>query len=158
MNHSGQTPHFIRQGTSREKFCNDASRLDEFRKTFLAPPENDEKQEEAAPPATVFALAKAAIENIEARVPSKEDAQAFIDGVFEATLSNSGLTPEVADFFEVRTVKYDDIYVKGYETVSELHHGLKRFFEKYNARKHQGLAGLSPQEKYRSTQPIKVAA
>ncbi len=56
-----------------------------------------------------------------------------------------------------RTVKYDDIYVKGYETMSELHHGLKRFFEKYNARKHQGLAGLSPQEKYRYTQPLNIA-
>lgn len=121
LNHSAQTPHFIRQGTSQEKFCGDARRLDQFRMTFLAPPAGDENPEEAAPPATAIALAKAVIESIETRVPSKEDAQAFIDGVFEATLSNSGLTPEVADFFEVRTVKYDDFdYVENKRSIVSL--------------------------------------
>lgn len=47
-----------------------------------------------------------------------------------------------------RSVKYDDIYVRGYETMDELYHGLKRFFEKYNRRKHQGLDGVSPHECY----------
>ncbi len=47
-----------------------------------------------------------------------------------------------------RSVKYDDIYVRGYETMNELHHGLKRFFEKYNQRKHQGLGGVSPHKCY----------
>ncbi|MER8613297.1 caspase family protein [Mesorhizobium sp. M0435] len=121
LNHSGQTPHFIRQGTSQEKFCNDANRLDDFRRTFLASPGNDGVQEETAPPVSAFALAKAAIEGVEARVPTKEDAQAFIDGVFEATLSNSGLTAEVADFFEVRTVKYDDFeYVQNKRSIVSL--------------------------------------
>lgn len=46
-----------------------------------------------------------------------------------------------------RTVKYDDIYVKGYETMRDLYAGLKAFFEKYNHRKHQGL-DMSPSEKY----------
>lgn len=56
-----------------------------------------------------------------------------------------------------RTVKYDDIYIKGYETMSELHHGLKEFFAKYNRRKHQTL-GMSPLEHYRKNQPLKNAA
>lgn len=46
-----------------------------------------------------------------------------------------------------RTVKYDDVYIRGYETMQQLYRGLKAFFEKYNNRKHQGL-GMSPAEKY----------
>ena len=56
-----------------------------------------------------------------------------------------------------RTVKYDDIYIKAYETLPELHRGLKTFFEKYNHRKHQGL-GMSPAEKYFGQQPKQEAA
>lgn len=57
-----------------------------------------------------------------------------------------------------RSVKYDDIYVKGYESVSELHQGLKNFFYKYNRRKHQGLNKVSPLEQYRKNKPFKQAA
>ena len=46
-----------------------------------------------------------------------------------------------------RTVKYDDIYIRGYETMIELHDGLKTFFAKYNTRNHQGI-GTSPEVKY----------
>jgi putative transposase len=56
-----------------------------------------------------------------------------------------------------RTVKYDDIYVRAYETMSELHHGLAAFFRKYNARKHQTL-GMSPEQKYREGFKMKDAA
>lgn len=47
-----------------------------------------------------------------------------------------------------RTVKYDDIYIRGYETMMELYRGLDAFFKKYNARRHQTL-GMSPEQKYR---------
>jgi putative transposase len=47
-----------------------------------------------------------------------------------------------------RTVKYDDIYIRGYETMGELYQGLSAFFRKYNTRKHQTL-GMSPEDKYR---------
>ena len=47
-----------------------------------------------------------------------------------------------------RTVKYDDIYIRAYETMTELYQGLSAFFKKYNARKHQTL-GMSPEQKYR---------
>lgn len=56
-----------------------------------------------------------------------------------------------------RSVKYDDIYIRGYETMNELYHGLKRYFEKYNARKHQSL-GESPQSLYRKGLSLKPAA
>lgn len=48
-----------------------------------------------------------------------------------------------------RTVKYDDIYIRDYETMDQLREGLKRFFHKYNTRSHQGLGRLSPLEVYR---------
>jgi len=57
-----------------------------------------------------------------------------------------------------RSVKYDDIYIRGYETMPELYHGLQRYFKKYNARKHQGLGGVSPQQRYRSDQSKSQAA
>ena len=56
-----------------------------------------------------------------------------------------------------RTVKYDDIYIRGYETMAELYQGLSAFFSKYNNRNHQGL-GMSPLEKYRSGLEIEEAA
>lgn len=108
ISHPSQTPHFIRQSTSHEKFCNDASHLKAFREVFLKPPEVDENQDGPVVPVDTFALAQVTIESIEARVPSKGDAQKFIDGVFEATLSNSNLAQEVVNFYEARTVKYDD--------------------------------------------------
>lgn len=33
-----------------------------------------------------------------------------------------------------RTIKYDDIFIRCYETMSELYQGLGAFFRKYNAR------------------------
>lgn len=116
LHQDGQTPHFIRQGTSQEKFCNDASRLDELREMFSDKPGSQE--EVSAPPVAVLDLAKAAIERIEAQVPTKEKAQAFINGVFDETLGDSNLTPEVTEFFEIRTVRHDDFdYVQNKRTV-----------------------------------------
>lgn len=56
-----------------------------------------------------------------------------------------------------RTVKYDDIYIRGYETMSELYQGLSAFFRKYNSRKHQSL-GMSPEQKYRGGIKMEDAA
>ena len=57
-----------------------------------------------------------------------------------------------------RSVKYDDIYIRGYETMTELYQGLRRYFKKYNARKHQGLNGLSPQQRYGKGKSLEQAA
>jgi putative transposase len=44
-----------------------------------------------------------------------------------------------------RSVKYEDIYLKEYDTVSRLFHGLEDYFWHYNnERPHQGLAGKTP--------------
>jgi putative transposase len=44
-----------------------------------------------------------------------------------------------------RTVKYEDIYLRGYETVLHLHHGLGRYFPYYNEERfHQALDYRTP--------------
>jgi len=49
-----------------------------------------------------------------------------------------------------RSVKYEDIYIRGYETVPELHRGLSRYFGFYNGeRLHQSLDYRTPAEVYR---------
>jgi putative transposase len=49
-----------------------------------------------------------------------------------------------------RTVKYEDIYIKGYESVAELRRGLARYFAFYNGeRLHQSLGYSTPAAVYR---------
>ena len=48
-----------------------------------------------------------------------------------------------------RSVKYEDIYPKGYEGLKEVRQGLKKYFEFYNERRpHQGLGYQTPAEVY----------
>ena len=48
-----------------------------------------------------------------------------------------------------RSVKYDDIYIKGYQTVNETQAGLKNYFSLYNnERMHQSLDYKTPWEVY----------
>lgn len=52
-----------------------------------------------------------------------------------------------------RSVKYEDVYLKGYQTMSEAHNGLKAYFGFYNnERYHQSLGYKTPLEVYRSGQ------
>ena len=51
-----------------------------------------------------------------------------------------------------RSVKYEDIYIQGYDTVPGLHRGLARYFAFYNdERPHQSLDYRSPAAVYRGT-------
>jgi putative transposase len=46
-------------------------------------------------------------------------------------------------------VKYEDIYLKGYENLKGLRLGLAEYFEFYNERRpHQGLGYRTPSEVY----------
>jgi len=48
-----------------------------------------------------------------------------------------------------RSLKYEDIYLKDYETVEELNHGLREYFDWYNnSRSHQSLGSRTPAEVY----------
>jgi putative transposase len=58
-----------------------------------------------------------------------------------------------------RSLKYEDIYLKDYETVQELTEGLRRYFEFYNnERPHQSFGGKTPAEVYRGGEMFKKAA
>ena len=51
-----------------------------------------------------------------------------------------------------RSVKYEDIYIQGYDTVPGLHRGLASYFAFYNEeRPHQSLGYRTPAAVYRST-------
>ncbi len=48
-----------------------------------------------------------------------------------------------------RSVKYEDIYPKGYENLNEVRQGLRMYFEFYNEKRpHQGLEYRTPAEVY----------
>ena len=48
-----------------------------------------------------------------------------------------------------RSVKYEDIYPKGYESLKEVRQGLKKYFNFYNEKRpHQGLEYRTPAEVY----------
>jgi putative transposase len=59
-----------------------------------------------------------------------------------------------------RSVKYEDVYLKAYGSLTEARHGLTEYFEFYNQRRrHQGLDDRTPDEVYWSTLPqVQVAA
>ena len=53
-----------------------------------------------------------------------------------------------------KSVKYEDIYLKAYSSISEVRKGLTLWFDRYNRwRRHQGLDNRAPDEVYLSTLP-----
>lgn len=53
-----------------------------------------------------------------------------------------------------KTVKYEEIYLKAYESIAHARKELAKFFERYNARRsHQGLNDMTPDEVYWATLP-----
>jgi putative transposase len=56
-----------------------------------------------------------------------------------------------------RTVKYEDIYLKGYASVADLNEGLEAYFDFYDhSRKHQALGYLTPYEVYTASRSKSV--
>jgi len=51
-----------------------------------------------------------------------------------------------------RNVKYEEVYIKAYGSITEARRELKEYFELYNERRrHQGLDDLTPDEVYFAT-------
>ncbi len=58
-----------------------------------------------------------------------------------------------------RSVKYEDIYLKGYDSIGAARQGLKTYFDFYNSqRRHQTLDRRTPDEVYCNTLPQKLVA
>lgn len=59
----------------------------------------------------------------------------------------------------MHSLKYENIYIREYETVAELIDGLRAYFEFYNNRRpYQGLNGRTPTEVYYQTPLLRMAA
>jgi putative transposase len=53
-----------------------------------------------------------------------------------------------------KTVKYNEVYLKAYESIAYARKELAKFFDRYNARRpHQGLNDRTPDEAYWATLP-----
>ena len=58
-----------------------------------------------------------------------------------------------------RTVKYEEVYLHGYDTVSEVKQALQRYFAFYNLRRpHSALDGQTPDAVYFNQLPQNIAA
>jgi len=58
-----------------------------------------------------------------------------------------------------RSVKYEEVYLKGYDSIRVAREELKVYFDFYNRRRrHQGLGKRFPDEVYWKNQPLKIAA
>jgi putative transposase len=58
-----------------------------------------------------------------------------------------------------KSVKYEDVYLKAYDSIPAVKEGLKKYFEFYNSRRrHQSLDRRTPDSVYWSTLPQKKAA
>ncbi len=58
-----------------------------------------------------------------------------------------------------KSVKYEEVYLRAYETVSDARTGIGRYFEFYNAqRPHSSLGGMTPDEFYTRPLPEPAAA
>ena len=57
-----------------------------------------------------------------------------------------------------RSVKYEDVYLKDYETVEDLIAGLREYFEFYNERPHQSFGVRTPAEVYKGISTVREAA
>jgi putative transposase len=56
-------------------------------------------------------------------------------------------------------VKYEEVYLKAYESVSQARDGLAKYFEFYNRRRpHSSLDRMTPEQFYFKSLPVTQAA
>ena len=101
-----QTPHFVSQGTGREVFVDDASRLDDCRKTFETKWFSGPKAAlvavgEESPSETLLALITSAEESFASPDTAKELIDSLFNGVIDRVESS-----EFSDFFEINIVEH----------------------------------------------------
>ena len=58
-----------------------------------------------------------------------------------------------------RSVKYEEVYLRAYDNVSDARASIGRYLDFYNARRpHSGLDGMTPDQAYFNSLPLRVAA
>src|SRR5450432_1298996 len=58
-----------------------------------------------------------------------------------------------------RSVKYEEVYLRAYETVGEARHSIGRYLDFYNGRRpHSSLDDMTPDQAYFTQPPLRLAA
>jgi putative transposase len=58
-----------------------------------------------------------------------------------------------------RSVKYEEVYLRAYDSVSEARASIGRYLDFYNSRRpHAGLDGITPDQAYFTPLPLRLAA
>ena len=58
-----------------------------------------------------------------------------------------------------RSIKYEEIYLRAYETVGEARHSIGRYLDFYNGRRpHSSLDDMTPDQAYFTPLPLRMAA
>ena len=58
-----------------------------------------------------------------------------------------------------RSVKYEEVYLRAYESVSEARTSIGRYLDFYNGRRpHSSLDGITPDQAYFTPLPLRLAA
>ena len=58
-----------------------------------------------------------------------------------------------------RSVKYEEVYLRAYDSVSEARASIGRYLNLYNSRRpHLSLDGITPDQAYFTTLPLRLAA
>jgi putative transposase len=58
-----------------------------------------------------------------------------------------------------RSVKYEEVYLRAYESISDARQSIGRYLDFYNARRpHQSLDGATPNQAYFTKLPLREAA
>jgi putative transposase len=58
-----------------------------------------------------------------------------------------------------RSVKYEEVYLRAYETVGEARHSIGRYLDFYNGRRpHSSLDDMTPDQAYFNPLPLRLAA
>jgi putative transposase len=93
----------------------------------------------------------------------------FTSAAFTGTLAEKGITVSMDGkgawrdnvFVERlwRTIKYEEVYLRAYESVTDARQSMGRYLEFYNTRRpHQSLDGITPDQAYFTKSPIREAA
>ena len=58
-----------------------------------------------------------------------------------------------------RSVKYEEVYLRAYDSVSDARASIDRYFDFYNSRRpHSSLDGITPDQAYFTQLPLRLAA
>ena len=108
LDNDSQTPHFVSQGTGREQFTEDASRLDKLRNRLLSETGRTEGSPSTSSLITTTSNPMDILEKAEQKFAKKSVAQAFISQLFDKLIQRASQGDEKAELFTSEVVIHSD--------------------------------------------------